>query len=375
MTDHAPEAPTLRCPPLTWVGVPTSALAPGGTLADEWDRLNRERADLPILSAQAVHGALSEFGSGRERLMVARSRDGEVLAMVLVVSTARLQWATFQPSQLPLGCWVAAVGLDLDALARSLLCSGRLGFALALSITQVDPLMAMRQEDTTHTRHDDYIPTAWIDVRGGFDDYWAARGKNLRQNLRKQRNKLDSEGVRTERLLWTTSADIGPALARYGELEGQGWKAEGGTAILAANAQGRFYRGWLTAAAQRGEALCTEYQFDGRTVAMNLGLVRGGTWIVLKTAYDESVPKNLSPASLLREEELQWIFGEGSGIRRIEYYGRMMEWHTRLTETHRTLYHLTAYRFNWVKLMAERRRARSAAAESSATPQVPADPA
>jgi hypothetical protein len=181
--------------------------------------------------------------------------------------------------------------------------------------------------------------------------------------------------VKTERLFWTKSADIGPVLARYGDLEGQGWKAAGGTAILSANAQGRFYSGWLTAAAQRGEAFCTEYRFDGKTVAINLGLLRGGTWIVLKTAYDESVPKNLSPASLLREEELQWIFGEGSGIRRIEYYGRMMEWHSRLTETHRTLYHLTTYRFDWVKHLADRRRARSAAVTPLVTAQAAADPA
>ena len=87
---------------------------------------------------------------------------------------------------------------------------------------------------------------------------------------------------------------------------------------------------------------------------MNFGLVRGGTWVVLKTTYDESIPKALSPASLLREEELQFIFGQGE-IRRLEYYGRAMEWHTKLTDRQRTLYHLTGYRWPWLKALAARR--------------------
>jgi hypothetical protein len=150
------------------------------------------------------------------------------------------------------------------------------------------------------------------------------------------------------------AAEMAGALARYGALESTGWKASEGTAIHPDNAQGRFYRCLLETAAASGEAAVYEYLFDDRTVAMNLCLQRAGVLVVLKTTYDESF-KSLSPAFLLREEELQTLFGEHR-VRRIEYYGRLMDWHTKLTENKRMLYHQTRYRWPWVKQFAASRR-------------------
>lgn len=344
---------------LDWTHRNAAAALAQDSLARDWDRLNALRGDLVILAARTVRAALEVFGSGREQLFVARV-GGVVVAMFVLEAHGRLQWRTFQPSQLPLGTWVARPELDLQAISDSLL--RRIpGLCLALSITQVDPQMAPRQPDSTCHRRDDYIDTAWLDIQGDFDTYWAARGKNLRQNLRKQRNKLAADGVRTEMLLWQLQADMAAALARYGSLESAGWKADSGTAIHPENDQGRFYRRLLEESAALGEARVYEYRFDERTVAVNLCLLHAGTLIVLKTTYDESI-RALSPASLLREEELQALFASRE-VRRIEYFGRVMEWHTKLTESRRTLYHLTSYRWAWVARWAQQRRqARAAAA-------------
>ena len=83
-------------------------------------------------------------------------------------------------------------------------------------------------------------------------------------------------------------------------------------------------------ASLRGEAVVYQYQFDDRVVAMNLCLSRQGELVVLKTTYDESI-KTFSPAFLLRENELQEIYRTGK-IKRIEYFGRLMDWHTKLTD-------------------------------------------
>ena len=339
--------------PMRWTTLPAQRLLKQPELQQQWDQLNAARLDLPFLSASAVGAALQVFGQGQERLLLAKDEAGQPLAMLLLAPAGPLRWATFQPSQLPLGAWVAQPEVSATTLCRSLL-RGPLGFSLVVSMTQVDPLLAPREADVPDTRHTDYIPTAWLEIEGSFDDYWAARGKNLRQNLRKQRNKLAADGVDTTLRLWRAPEDMAPALARYGALESGGWKAGHGTAIHPDNAQGRFYLQLLKAAAARGEALVTEYLFNDRTVAMNLGVLRGGTWVVLKTTYDESVPKTLSPASLLREEELKFLFGQRE-IRRIEYYGRVMEWHTKLTDRQRTLYHLTTYRWPWLKSLPRRR--------------------
>ena len=277
--------------------------------------------------------------------------------MLLLSSVGKFRWQTFQPSQLPLGAWVAEPSLRLEHIANSLL-RGPLKFGLSLSVTQIDPLFTPRGEDTESNRHDDYIDTAWVDIVGSFEDYWSARGKNLRQNMRKQRNKLQAESVAVEMRVTSEPAEMPDAIARYGELERSGWKAQHGTAIATDNDQGKFYTGLLSDAAKAGEAVVYEYRFNGKTVASNLCLLRAGTLVILKTTYDESI-QNYSPAFLLNQDLIQTLF-EQQDVRRLEYYGRVMEWHTRWTDKQRTLYHLTTFRHGLLKRLAQARTSRNA---------------
>jgi CelD/BcsL family acetyltransferase involved in cellulose biosynthesis len=337
---------------IQWQRQSAQAMQQDAVLRREWDRLNGARGDLPFLGADATQAALSVFGTGEECLLVGR-QDGAVVAMFVLAPTGKMRWQTFQPSQIPLGAWVAEPHLPIADLARSLI-RGPLGLCLVLSVTQIDPLFAPRGADAADCRHDDYIDTGWIDIRGSFDDYWAARGKNLRQNMRKQRAKLLTEGIATTMRITREAADIAGAIAEYGRLESSGWKAEKGTAIHPDNDQGRFYLALLGNAALRGEAIVYEYLFDDRVVAMNLCLERGGNLIVLKTTYDESI-KNFSPAFLLRQDELEMLHRTGE-THRLEYYGRLMEWHTRWTDNKRGIYHLTMYRWPLLKRLAARRQ-------------------
>ena len=339
---------------LSWRNLPATSLCRDPALQQHWDQLSAQRLDLPFMRADAVAAGVEVFGTGAERLLIA-TQSGSCVAMFILVPNGLLRWCTFQPSQLPLGLWVAASAQNLQQLGRSLL-RGPLGFCLVVSISQVDPLQAARQDDDADNWHNDYIDTAWLDLVGDFDTYWAARGKNLRQNMRKQRNKLAADGVSTQLRVLREPADMATAIARYGALESAGWKASEGTAIHPDNQQGRFYVRLFENAARRQEALVFEYMFNDRTAAINLCLLRGGVLVVLKTTYDEAIPKTLSPAFLLREDELKHLFA-GNEVKRIEYYGRRMDWHSKLTEQQRTLYHLTTYRWPLVKHLAVRRRA------------------
>jgi hypothetical protein len=313
---------------------------------------------------------LRTLGQGKERLLIGW-HGADVVAMFMLLPQDKLRWQTFQPSQVPLGAWVAVRDLPLQDLARSLL-RGPLGFCLGLSITQIDPEVAARMPDAPDNLHSDYIDTGWIDLVGSFDAYWSARGKNLRQNMRKQRVKLAADGVKLSLQALREHADMADAVARYGRMESAGWKAQHGTAIHPDNAQGRYYRELLEQASLNGEAVVYQYLFDERVVAMNLCLQRKGVLIVLKTTYDESI-QSLSPAFLLREAELQELFAQGE-IRRLEYFGRLMDWHTKWTEQKRTLYHLTQYRWPLLKRLAQARRRRADAAGDAVASDAKATP-
>jgi Acetyltransferase (GNAT) domain len=338
--------------PIHWQNLPASTLQKDDQLARDWDHLNSERGNLPFLSSDAMASALSLLGLGNERLLVG-TQAGTCAAMFLMAPAGRFQWQCFQPSQVPLGAWVALADLDLADLGHNLMRS-KLGLCLGMSITQVDPRIAQRLDDRPDSKNSDYIDTGWIDIQGSFEEYWAARGKNLRQNMRKQRVKLQADGVKLCMEVLRDPADMAPAIARYGSLESSGWKAKEGTAVHPDNAQGRYYRELLEHASRRGEAVVYQYLFDDRVVAMNLCLQRDGTLIVLKTTYDESI-QGLSPAFLLREAELQELHHKGE-IKHLEYFGRFMDWHSKWTDQKRTLYHLTLYRWPFLKKLAEARR-------------------
>ncbi|MBK6357200.1 MAG: GNAT family N-acetyltransferase [Betaproteobacteria bacterium] len=345
---------------IKWQNFPAASLAADKVLYQEWDRLNGKREGLPFLDAKVITLALEVFGTGNERLLV--GREGErIVGMVMLQAQGKFRWITFQPSQLPLGAWVAEKHLSPTGICRSL-CRGPLGFCLAVSLTQLDPKLCSREPDTSDSESIDYIETGWIDIDGTFDDYWAARGKNLRQNMKKQRNKLAAEGLETRLHEIVSVTEMAGAIARYGEIESIGWKSGRGTAIHPDNEQGRFYRSLLEQAAEKNEALVYEYFFGDKIVAMNLCLLRAGVLIVLKTTYDESIPSIYSPAFLLSQDQLMNLFGEAK-IHRLEYYGRLMDWHTKWTENKRTLFHTTAYRFPLIKRLAHWRRNRQAEAE------------
>lgn len=343
---------------LVWEHFPAAKLEEDRELQSEWNRLNASGSNLPFLDVAVMRNALVTFGDGCERLFVGRL-DQRALAMLIARPVGSFRWQTFQPSQLPLGAMVVAKETCPDVLLDGLVMSGP-DLKLVFSLTQLDPVLVARTPDTARTFSADYIETAWIDIAGDFDAYWNARGKNLRHNLRKQKKKLDAEGIVVTTREITAAEDMSSAIARYGAMEVSGWKALSGTAVHPENPQGRFYERLLEDAAGKGEAVVYEYLLNDQAVASNLCLVRGKTMTILKTAYDERAHA-YSPAFLLMQEMLQLLHAEGK-VRTIEFYGRVMEWHTRWTEEKRTLYHITCYRWPILKVIAAAMRRKKLAA-------------
>jgi hypothetical protein len=313
---------------------------------DLWRACNAATTRTPLLEPEFVQALLDAFGSGAEKLALLE-QDGRMLAMGIVAPGGRGAWTTFQPSQAPVSLWMHEPGVNLQRLLADLL-RALPGLPIMFGLTQRDPQLELRPAENGRLNTADYIRTARITIAGSFEEYWNARGKNLRSNLKKQRAKLQKEGIVPRLEALRAPEQMAQAVADYGRLESAGWKAGRGTAVHPDNPQGRFYTRMLEDFARRGAACVYRYWFNEQLVATDLCIEGNGCIIVLKTTYDESVPASLSPTLLMREECVQELFGE-QRFERLEFYGKVMEWHTRWTEEIRTMYHVNLYR--WPGLM------------------------
>ena len=297
---------------MTWTLKPIAQFA---EFAGQWDALARSRPGTPFLESAFLQPAIDAFGKGDERLCL-HHVNGQLRAATIVRPVRTGMWQTFQPSQLPLGAWISDASFDLtlacDELMRQLP-----GLTLSLGITQLDSQLHVRPKDGSRLRIHDYIQTASVAINCSFEVYWEARGKNLKQNTRKQRNKLQAEGTQTKLECIYASEDVAAAIEAYGKLESAGWKTSDGTAIHADNAQGRFYRKMLENFCQLGRGRIYRYWFGDKVVAMDLCIHDDAAIVILKTTYDESY-KSVSPSTLMRQDEFQQLFEEQK-FNRIEF--------------------------------------------------------
>ncbi|HEY1227272.1 MAG TPA: GNAT family N-acetyltransferase [Ramlibacter sp.] len=347
---------------MSWNIVPANLFAEH---ASRWRKLHIRCGAPALLSVDFVEPLIEQFGTGGE-LLAWHEQDGVTTAMALVAPAGRGSWSTFQPAQAPMGLWLQQPGEDLEQLALGLM-RALPGFPLVFGLAQLDPSLLPRPADTPWLRTLDYIRTARVTINGSFADYWNARGKNLRANLKKQRARLAKDGIATRLAISRDPDEMAQAVMDYARLEGTSWKAARGTAVQASDAQGRYYRAMLERFCRSGAGSVYRYYFGDQVVAMDLCVEDRDSIVVLKTSYDERIPNSLSPTLLMREEACRRLFDEGR-FERLEFYGRLMEWHLRWTDEVRSMYHVNCYRWPGLRrlhaLVEARARSRRAAHHS-----------
>lgn len=310
-----------------------------------WDAINtRYHQKHPLLESRFLLKSVEHFGEGHEMLAIFGSTsDPDAIG---IVTKGRIgTWRTFQAEQSPLGAMIKKPHFELSELAADLFAAAPLSCQI-FSITQQDPDLVDRPAQQALLRTLDYIDTARITVDCSFDEYWGSRGKNLRHNMKRQRNRLEREGVDLKLEVLTSPVDMSAGVESYGALESTGWKAEKGTAIHLENEQGRFYSDLLESYARTGNASIYRFYYDGKLSAVDLCIHNESAFVILKTTYDEVI-KGSSPALLMRREYFPFLFDSKSSGR-IEFYGRVMDWHTKWSDEIRSLYHINAYRSEWI---------------------------
>lgn len=322
-----------------------------GSWAAAWDALNRELNDAhPLLDSRFVDALLKYFAGGDEVLCVHRSAD-RIDGLCILSPKGRGVWTTFLPAQAQLAPFLLKDGAMLGALFAG----GLPGWASMVDFMCQDPeFCPLASLDGIPATAMDHALTINIDVAGeaaGFDAYWAQRSKKLSQNIRRYAHRLEKDGGGRQLLRLTEAAQMGAAVARYGELESSGWKGREGTAIRIDNAQGEFYREVLERFAASGQGAVYECWFGDRLAASRLVIGSPAMLVMLKTSYDESLSE-FAPGRLLLFDLIRQTFAEG-GCRTIEFYTNATPDQLAWATGQRTIRHVTVFRNAGVRLVYE----------------------
>ncbi len=263
-------------------------------VADDWDRLNAKLyGSHPFYDSRFIGPLLTHFADGKELLCVHRSRSETDGALILRPGSMG-RWVSFRPSQTQ----ATAILLDDARLVESLF-KMLPGFPWTIELHAVDPRYS---PDMSHlvlpqTAHPQ-AHTVGIDAQVSFAAYWEHRSKNLRANVRRYLNRARNESKEPVLTKITDPSAMDEGLARYGQLESEGWKSQEGTAISRANLQGKFYKELLEAFASSGQAAVYELYLAGELAASRLVISNDQMIVILKTTYDEKLAR-YSPGWIL----------------------------------------------------------------------------
>jgi len=311
----------------------------------DWQTLNKTLANLPILNATFIQSCIDVFANGNEKLAIGKENDA-IVAMTILNQTSKLTWETFQPSQAPVGLWLCPTEKQekaLQSLIRKLP-----GFVLKLDILHQDPSIYPRPSGNKISIKD-YIETGKITFDQEFDTYFANLGKNQRQNYNKAHNRLRKQDINVQLVIETEPEKMRECIAQYGELESKSWKNELGTAIHIDNEQGKFFHDIMQEFAKNDNAEVWKYYYDDNLVAVDLCVKNGDVIIILKTTFDSEYAR-YAPAICMKLDALKRFFSE-KPVGRIEFFGKMLEWHKRVKSEPRTMYHYSYFRYAFIRLL------------------------
>ena len=177
-----------------------------------------------------------------------------------------------------------------------------------------------------------------------LDPSWAEPEAHLnarrRSDFRRARRRAERLGEVTTEILSPAPHELRALLDEALEVELRSWKREAKTAILSDPQEEAFMRGYAAAACPEGVLRLGFLRIDGRAVAMQVAMVAGGGYWLLKIGYDDAFAA-CSPGILLLRDSIAHAVGEG--LRSFEFLGRSEPWIGAWTDHERHTVALHAY--------------------------------
>jgi CelD/BcsL family acetyltransferase involved in cellulose biosynthesis len=270
-------------------------------------------AGSPFLTAEWLAAWWSAFGGGRLTCLLLRDDRGSLRAGACCrrLAGGRLAAAANEHT----GDWdvVAADDQARRALWRAVagLGAGAVDLAAIRSRASLDQAGQELRAAGYSTVEVTGVRSPYLELPGTWDALLASVSRNLRSQLGNRRRALEREGRLRFRTTVGGEEELGRDLDAFLRVEGSGWKAGSGTAILSDPRTQRLYTDFARAAAAAGWLRLHLLELDGVPVAADLNCAFAGGTFLVKTGFDERYAR-FSPGLVLRGEVLRAAIQEGS---------------------------------------------------------------
>jgi CelD/BcsL family acetyltransferase involved in cellulose biosynthesis len=298
-------------------------------LEKEWNALVETTCDEPFYRHEFIRSWIDSFvPDARLKILAGHDRAGRLVAALPLVADRGFFYGV------PVRRLVSPTSLHsarFDMIAADRVGAAR-AFIRTLAADESWDVIRLTEVPAGGKARDLYDAAAEAGFPGGIWDShrspfiplpatWAAFEGRLsgkfKKNLRRARRRLEERGeVTIERLNGEDAVRAG--LEECLVLERGGWKGRNGTAAAQNRNTLGFYTGLAHAAARGGYFSLTFLVFEGKRIAAQYGLTRGGTSSLMMTCYDEAFSE-YSPGQLLMEEVLQR--GIADGLRGFDLLG------------------------------------------------------
>ena len=226
------------------------------------------------------------FGDGRRLALCALWRDDRLVGVLpLLAGRGRLEAMANEHTPR-----LRPAARDPEALATLIRVAidTRAGLLELHPLAEEDATLPLREAEAARrfvlAEHVRTSPV--VEATGDFAEYRRARTSAWR-DMERRRRKLQREcDVRLD--LVASPHDVDRDMDAALVVEASGWKGRQGTAITSSPATNRFYREMARAFHESGELRLSRLHIDGRLAAVDLALVRGDRYFLLKTGYEES---------------------------------------------------------------------------------------
>lgn len=158
--------------------------------------------------------------------------------------------------------------------------------------------------------------SAWLDCSGSSEQALQQVSRSFHQNLRRLRRRAEAAGRLDYRVV-TDPAALHEALDRFLQVEGSGWKASTGTAIVQDPALVAFYRRLIDEFGPRGRCRIFLLDLDGQTVAAQFGLLGQRQLGLLKIGYSNA-HRQIAPGNLIMRETIEHACAD-PGVDRLSF--------------------------------------------------------